>query len=311
MSLTRREFGKLALSSLPFARWMEWSEANLGGVRIGLIAPYAFRRTARTAEEILSKLVALGIREVELQNPPVEAFAGAPPPGPRGRRRQPLTPEQEAARNKAAEELRSWRLSVSMEKFRALRQLYEDSGVGIYAFKLALSEEMSDGEFDYCFKVAQALGASHVTMELPESADLTGRIGEFAAKHKIHVGYHNHTQVDEKSWDTALSQSPYNGINLDAGHFTAAISGSPIPFIQRHHDRIQSMHFKDRKYGTAGGDNVPWGQGDTPLREILKLMKREQYRFPATIELEYPIPQGSNVMAELAKCFRYCQEALS
>jgi hypothetical protein len=57
-------------------------------------------------------------------------------------------------------------------------------------------------------------------------------MNKFAAKRKIYVGYHNHTQVNEQSWDTALSQSPYNGINLDVGHFTDAISKSPIPFIK-------------------------------------------------------------------------------
>jgi sugar phosphate isomerase/epimerase len=166
---------------------------------------------------------------------------------------------------------------------------------------------MPDEEYDYCFNVAKALGATEVTMELNEN---TARIGRFAEKHQVHVGYHNHTQVDEQSWEAALAQSPYNGINLDVGHFTAAISKSPIPFIEKHHDRITSIHLKDRKYGKDGA-NLPWGEGDTPLRKILQMMKKEQYAFPATIELEYPVPAGSTVMAELQRCRRFCEEALA
>lgn len=284
-------------------------KSDFGGVQIGIIAPYAFRRTASSAEDILTKMTELGIGSVEMQNTAVESFAGAPSRRGRGGRRrgQKPTPEQQAAARRAAEELKSWRLSVSMDKFAALRQMYSDKGVRIYAFKLRLDEAMSDAEYDYCFNVAKALGASHVTMELSENSE---RVGRFAAKHQMPVGYHNHTQVNEQSWDAALAQSEYNGINLDVGHFTAAISKSPIPFIQKHHARIHSMHLKDRKYGTKGSDNLPWGEGDTPLKEVLQLIKREQYKFPATIELEYPVPEGSDVMRELAKCVQFCQDAL-
>jgi sugar phosphate isomerase/epimerase len=145
-------------------------------------------------------------------------------------------------------------------------------------------------------------------MELNEN---TERIGRFAEKHEVYVGYHNHTQVDEHSWDAALGQSPYNAINLDVGHFTAAISKSPIPFIEKHHARITSMHLKDRKYGGDRADNLPWGEGDTPLAEVLQLMKREGYSFPATIELEYPVPEGSSVTEELKKCLAFCKRALA
>jgi sugar phosphate isomerase/epimerase len=311
MNYTRRDFGKLALAAFPVTRLMALPSSDFSGVQIGIIAPYSFRRTANTAEEVLESLAKLGISAVELQNTPVEAFAGAPGPGPRWRRGQEPTPEQQAARRKAAEDLRQWRISVSMDKFEALRKMYAETGVDIFAFKLRLTETMSDEEYDYCFNVARTLGASHVTMELPEDANLTRRIGEFAAKRKFHVGYHNHTQVNEQSWDKALGQSPYNGLNLDVGHFTDAINKSPIPFIQKHHDRIVSMHLKDKQYGSNGGANLPWGQGDTPLKEILQLMKEEKYQFPAVIELEYPVPEGSTPIAEIAKCVQFCKKALA
>ncbi len=225
--------------------------------------------------------------------------------------RAPLTPEQQEARRKAAEARKNWRLSVSMDKYRSLRSMYNDAGVSIYAFKLPLTEGMSDDEYEYVFNVTRALGANNITMELPKDENLTKRIGQFGDKHKIFIGYHNHTGVNPHSWDAALAQSKYNTLNLDVGHFTEAISASPMPFIKEHLSRITSFHLKDKKYGSHGGGNAVWGQGDTPLGEALQLMKKEKCKWPANIELEYNIPEGSTVMAEMAKCIRFCKDALA
>src|SRR5262249_51442428 len=156
------------------------------------------------------------------------------------------------------------------------------------AFRMAgVTRDTPDEVLTYYFNTARTLGAYQITLELPGSADLTARLGTIAAKRGIRLGYHNHTQVNWNSWDTALSQSKCNGINFDVGHFAAAVSESPVPFIEKHHDRITCLHLKDRKFGTNGGQNVPWGEGDTPLKEILALLKRKKYGFPAGIELEY------------------------
>jgi sugar phosphate isomerase/epimerase len=189
--------------------------------------------------------------------------------------------------------------------------MYNDAGVSIEIVKLSLDDKMSNEEYDYVFNVAKALGSHSVTMELPKDEKLTQRIGEFAAKHKIYAGYHNHTQVNASSWERALAQSKYNSINLDCGHFTTAINGSPIPFIKANASRISSFHLKDRKYQTEGGDNLPWGKGSTPIKEVLQLMKKEKYKWPANVELEYAIAEGTTVMAEMKKCLDFCKEALA
>jgi len=139
--------------------------------------------------------------------------AGAPggPGGPGGRRgRAEMTPEQQAAQREAQEAMKKWRLSQSMDKFKELRKKYNDGGVSIYAFKLGLSQTMSDEEYDYVFNVGEALGANHITMELPTDSALTRRIGDFAAKRKMLVGYHTHTQATLTIFDEALAQSKYN-----------------------------------------------------------------------------------------------------
>ncbi len=279
--------------------------SDFGGVQIGIIiSPVTFNDMPLRADEILKNLVEIGINAVEMQDVRVEVYAGAPTVV------RTASPE---ARRKAAQEMKGWRLSASMDKYKALHQMYRDAGVNMYAFRVAtLTKDTPDEELAYYFNTAQTLGANQITAELPRDSELTQRLtGNYAAKRKIMMGYHNHTQVNFNSWDTALAQSKYNGINFDVGHFAAAVSQSPIPFIEKHHDRITCLHLKDRKFGTNGGQNVPWGQGDTPLKEILVMMKKQKYRFPAGIELEYPIPEGSSTMAEIAKCLQFCKDALA
>jgi len=106
-----------------------------------------------------------------------------------------------------------------------------------------------------------------------------------------------------------MSQSDYNCINLDIGHYVAGNNPSPIDFILKNHARITSMHIKDRKVNN--GPNTEWGQGDTPIKDVLLLMKKNRYKFPATIELEYKIPAGSDDVKEVLKCRDYAAAILS
>jgi sugar phosphate isomerase/epimerase len=106
-----------------------------------------------------------------------------------------------------------------------------------------------------------------------------------------------------------MSFSRYNGINLDIGHFVSGNSKSPVEFLKKHADRITHIHLKDRK--TDNGPNTVWGQGDTPIVEVLQLMKKERYPFQGTIEFEYPVPQGSDQMKEMARCVEFCRQALA
>jgi sugar phosphate isomerase/epimerase len=307
MTLTRREFALMAATA---ATALSKPNSKFSGVQIGAIT-YCFRSLPSSAPELLRYCTELGISSVELMGDAAESFAGAPQMrGPAFAGRQ-MTPERREAMKKLADERTQWRTSVSMDKYKELRKLYHGAGVDIAIVKLSLTAEMGDAEYDYVFNVAKALGARSVTMELPKEASLTQRIGDFAAKHKVYAGYHNHMQVNEQSWETALSQSKYNSINLDVGHFTAAINKSPIPFIKANAARITSFHLKDRRYGNEGADNLPWGQGSTPIKEVLQLMKTEKYTWPANIELEYAIGEGTTVMAEMKKCLQYCRQALT
>jgi sugar phosphate isomerase/epimerase len=317
MIFTRRDMGKLALAALPAARLLAKPNSRFGGVQVGINVPYSYGNNNMSADETLNNTVQLGLSAVELRTQPIESFLGSPAAGRGargGRRGETLTPEQQAAQAALAVELRKWRLSRTTEQFRTFRKKYEDAGVAIQIVKVDGIDAMEDDVVDYCFVLARTVGAKAISCEIPLSR--TKRLGAFADKHKMMVGYHGHTNITDpeafgrpESWETAITYAKYNGINLDIGHFVAGNSISPVEFIKKYHDRITHIHVKDRKM--HNGPNVPFGQGDTPIQEVLQLMRKEKWKFQATIEFEYPIPQGSTRMAEIAKCVEYCKNALA
>ena len=341
MNLSRRQFGKIAAATGAVAAFTTPAkmfaaakpDSKFGGVQIGVIS-YSYRQmpdfATENANAVLRYALEDGINAVELENvqeqwagapmrPMMQRPAGAPtaqtgpPTGGPPARRAP-SPEQIAANEKFAADMTAFRLSVPMSKYEALRKLYNDAGVMIYAFKITLNLKMQDAEFDYAFKAAKACGANQITMEMPDGQpELTERIGDFASKHKLMVGYHAHLQATPTTWDEAMAQSPYNGINLDIGHFIAAGNSpqSALDFIKKNHARITSMHMKDRKTPARGETNMPWGEGDTPIKDALLLIKKEGYKFPATIELEYTIPEGSTPVKEVAKSLAYAKAVLT
>jgi sugar phosphate isomerase/epimerase len=324
MIYTRREMGTLALAALPAARaWAAKPDSVFGGVQVGINAPYSFHNIPGGADDILGYMTQLNISAAELRLQPVEAYLKAPAPWtapampsgtPRGTPRPPLTPEQKAEQSAVADAQQKWRLSQSMDGFKAFRKKYEDAGVLIQIVKYDGIDAMADGAVDYCFQVAKALGAYAISCEIPVSR--TQRLGEFATKHKMMVGYHGHGNLTNPeafgrlaAWEQAFTYSKFNGANVDIGHFFAATGTSPAAWIKAHHERVTHVHIKDRK--ANNGPNMPFGQGDTPIKEILLMMKQEKYKFQATIEMEYPVPEGSTLLAEIARCVRYCQDILA
>jgi sugar phosphate isomerase/epimerase len=322
MEYTRRDFGKLALTALPAAsllgrpstgRAQAKPNSTINGVRVGAIT-YSYRSMPdQSAEATLRYVVDSGISQIEFMGGPVEAFAGAPqaPQGGAGSRRGgvPPTPEQQAAQREAAEKLRAWRTSVSMDRFKALRKMYNDAGVTMYAWK-RLSPNMSDEELEYMFDVAEALGCTHTTVELTDDVAQLKRLGAFAEKKKIYVAYHTHLQGSMSAFDRAFAVSKGNMANVDLGHFVAA-GGDPVAFLSKFHDRIASFHLKDRTTPANGQKNVAWGAGDTPLTQLLQMVKKNKWTMPVTIEVEYDIPQESDAVKEVGKCLAYCKNALA
>jgi sugar phosphate isomerase/epimerase len=305
MTYTRRELGKLMLT-LPVAGLLPRDvfagfqtakpNSKWAGVQVGMNVPYNFGSRDMSGDETLAKTVQLGVNAVELRSQPVELSLGAPASTGRSK-------EEQAA---SAAKLREWRLKARPEQAAAFRKKWEDAGVRIEILKYDGIYDFTDPEMDYAFKLAKALGARAISCEL--DVDGSKRVGQFADKHQLMVGYHGHTKATPAMWEQAFGYATHNGANLDIGHFVAADLGSPVPFLKQHHDRITHVHIKDRK--THEGANTPFGQGETPIKEVLQTIRDNKWPIQATIEFEYPVPSGSDRMTEIAKALQYCKEAL-
>jgi len=299
----------------------------IDGVQIGTIT-YSFRSMEdQSAEATLQYILDSGMSAVELMGDPVESFAGKPESSVsrrdlwrlmRAQRSGELTEEQEkemadmrAQLEAYSKEVAAWRAKVDMKKIEQVRKMYNDAGVTIYGFKpSAFGQNNTDAEIDYGLRAAKALGANHVTLEHPSDDAHTKRLGKLAKKHKVYVAYHGHEQQTPDFWDTALKQSKYNAMNPDIGHYVAAGNEKPLALLKDKHKHIKSMHVKDRQTPANGKQNLMWGEGDTPLVEALQLMRDQKYKFPATVELEYQIPEGSDAVKEVARCLEFCRKAL-
>lgn len=312
---SRREFSRLSLftlagaAGLPFLTRLRAAEAvgkpdsRVAGVQIGMNVPYSFGKLELTGEEILRECVALGLSAVELRTQSVEIFMGAPAELvfiPK------TVPKDEVAARE--EKLRQWRGSPVWERARAYRKMYEDAGVGIEIVKVDGLFKMSPEELDYVFTLVKTLGGRAMSTEISHAEADLKRVGQFADKHELMVGYHGHATTGPEHWEKAFSLAKYNGANVDIGHFIAGLNTSPIPFIKKCHERVTHVHIKDRKL--HNGANTPFGQGDTPIVETLRLIRDNRWNIQATIEFEYKVPAGSDRHTELLRTIKFCRDAL-
>jgi sugar phosphate isomerase/epimerase len=330
---SRRDFGKLALAGLPAAAlWRTLGDAGvlaasrinskINGVQIGAIT-YSFR--SMPADEIIPAYVKIGLGEMELMSNHAESLAGIPslPGGGRGggRRGEPQTPEQVAAREAAQKAVRDWRASASEATFKPVRKKIEDAGIELKLLCYNMSDlrtlpdgrvtGTTDEQIEYGFMMAKWLGVD--AMSTSTQVSMAKRIAPFADKHKLMVGFHGHANTKDtnevatpETFDAVMAASKYHGANLDIGHYTEA-GYDPVAFMQKHHGRITNLHLKDKKRAERGGTNGPWGTGDTPIKECLKLLQKNKWNIPANIEFEY---EGDPVV-EVAKCFALCKEMLA
>jgi sugar phosphate isomerase/epimerase len=293
---SRRDFGALMLAGLPLSvAAARLADSRVHGVQLGAIT-YSYRAIPN-AEAILKAMADEGLSEVELMSNHAEALAGAPAPargGGPGR----------------GGEIRAWRQSVSMDKFHGVRKKFNAAGIDVRLLTYNMNvNSTTDDEIEYGFRMAKALGVKAITTSTQVS--MAKRVAPFAERHKMIVGFHGHDQVDrpdevssEATFQEVMAASKLIYCNLDIGHYTAA-NGDPVEFIRKYHDRITNLHVKDRK--KDHGPNMPFGQGDTPIKEVLQAMKQHHYRFPANIEFEYP----GDPLVEMPKCIEYCRNALA
>jgi sugar phosphate isomerase/epimerase len=300
---SRREFGLLTLSSLALPALCR--AQTIGGVRLG-VQTYSLRELLRPAggdmvEPLIKGMTECGFTECELWAPQIE------PASPFGRGAK-ATPEE---LRQVRENLRRWRVETPVDHFQAIRKRFDAAGIRIWAYNYSPDVRFSDEEIDRGFAIAKALGAEIITASATlESAK---KIAPFAEKHRMVVAMHNHSNTKDpnefatpESFAAAQKLSKYFKVNLDIGHFTAA-NYDAVAFLKEHHADVTNLHIKDRKKNQ--GDNMPWGTGDTPIREVLQLLKREKWPIRAYVEYEHRGTAGP--VDEVKTCFAYARQALA
>jgi sugar phosphate isomerase/epimerase len=302
MNYTRREFGLMTLAGLALPA-RAFADTIVGGVRLG-VQSYSFRELPRTpggdaTAAIIQAMKDTGLGETELWAPQIEpannAGRGAPP----------------EERQKAREALRRWRLETPLDHFRGIRKQFEAAGLSIAAYNYSHGADFTDEEIDRGFEITKALGAGFITSST--TLAVAKRIVPFAAKHKMAVSMHNHSNTSDpnefatpESFAAVVKMSPHFKINLDIGHFTAA-NYDAVAYLRQHHADITNLHIKDRKKNQ--GDNMPWGQGDTPITQVLQLLKQEKWPIRAYVEYEHRGTAGA--VAEVKGCVEYAKRALA
>lgn len=256
--------------------------STYGGVKIGAQS-YSFRD--RDLDPAIAAMKEIGIGTVEMWQGHIE---------PKGLKR---------------EDLRKWRVSVDLNEIKAARKKFDDAGIELYAFNCSFRDDFTDEEIDRGFVIAKALGVKVITAS--SNVATARRIDKYAAKHKIRVGMHNHSRIVANEFARAedfeeamKGSSEYIGVNLDIGHFWAA-GFDPVDYLRKHHAKIVTLHIKDRKKNQ--GPNMPFGEGDTPIKEVLQTLREMKLRIPANIEYEY---KGADTVVEMKKCLAYCKAAV-
>jgi sugar phosphate isomerase/epimerase len=209
----------------------------------------------------------------------------------------------------AREALRKWRLTTPLDHFAQVRRQWDDAGILLYAYNLSFNDSFTDEEIDRGFQMVKAMRVKIITASSTVTA--AKRVAPFADKHKIIVAMHGHDNLADpnqfakpESFEAAMKMSKYFWINLDIGHFVSA-GYDPVSYLQEHHERIATLHIKDRNKAHA---NLPFGKGETPIREVLQMLKKNKWPIPANIEYEYKAPDA---VVEVKKCYQYMKEALS
>jgi sugar phosphate isomerase/epimerase len=323
MKISRRKFigttaAAAALTAVPFnysfgigTQSQKKPNSKVNGVQLGCTT-YSYRTMPHKVDDVIQYLLLAGINSIELRLV-AEEDLGIPqmPARPRGTMTDQDKAEFEKATQAAREAQKQWRLTLPMERYENMRKKFNSAGIDVNIAKFAPSA-WSDEEIDYAYRAANTLHSIGITDEYSDTA--IQRLCKFAEKHKSLAMYHTHQQPAEPgfSFDNIFKYSPVNYLNLDAGHYYGATGLHPNDVIIKYHDKIRSIHIKDKTgpKSNPAGANMPFGKGETPIADILLLLKKEKWPINVDIELEYNIPEGSDAAREVAKSIEYMRNIL-
>jgi sugar phosphate isomerase/epimerase len=307
MILTRRDFGKLAVASVPSLAGLSSialaqpagkpNRSYINGVQFGL-QPFCYHDLAMNRENrpvLIQRLVQNGLGMVELHAVWYEPnFAG---PG--------VSPEE------AREKLRNWRLNPPAGYFHDIKKEFDDTGITICTVYVNVGDSYTDAEIDATFEGAKAIGAKGIVGSY--GLAVAHRLSAFPGKHGMYASLHNHDNLsdpdafsNEASIVKGLAYSPDFTATLDVRHFTAG-NGDCLGFLERHHQRVSAVHLGDRRKNN--GRSTPFGEGDAPIIEILRLIRDNQWPITALLEFEHGTLRTG--VDEVQLMLDYCKRALA
>jgi len=305
---SRREFGKVVLAGIPPLAILTSgapqaqlagrpNRSRINGVQFGL-QPFCYHDLPMTPENrgtLIKRLVQNGFGMVELHATWVEprfATAGV-------------------SVQEARERLRRWRLTAPPDFYRSIRREFDDAGVVIFTYYVNVDDSYVDAEIDAMFAGAKLLGAQGCVGS--QGLRITQRLAAFPGKHGMFMSVHNHANLsdpdalnNEASFLKALSFSPHVKATLDTRHYTAA-NGDCLEFLARHHARMSSVHLGDRRRNN--GRSTPFGEGDSPIIQILRMIRDNEWPVVALLEFEHGTLRTG--VEEVQLMFDYCKRAVA
>jgi sugar phosphate isomerase/epimerase len=311
MALTRRDFSQVILGTpiaalatqlgVPLrAQARQAAAANRSyyrGVQFGL-QPFCYHDLLMNRENrptLVKRLVQNGLGMVELHATWVE----------------PRFDRAGVTAEAARQQLRLWRLTTPPEYYRAIKKEFDVTGIRIFTYYVTINDTFTDGEIDATFAAAKLLGADGIVGSY--GLKIAQRLAAFPAKHAMFLGVHNHDNLSdpdalntEQSFEKALAFSPQVKATLDVRHFTAA-NGDCLGFLERHHERTSSIHLGDRRKNN--GRSATFGEGDSPIIEILRMIRDNRWPIVALLEFEHGTLRTG--VEEVQLMFDYCKRALA
>jgi sugar phosphate isomerase/epimerase len=315
--MTRRRFGSLAVSALPAlaarsalnglaapvhaqslpAAGAAANRSLIAGVQFAL-QPFCYHDLPMTPENrgtLIARLVQNGFGMVELHATWVE----------------PRFAESGATAEQAREKLRAWRISNPEEHYARIKREFDAAGVTICSYYVNVNDSYTDAEIEAVYAAASSLGARGCVGS--QGLRMSERLARFPAKHGMFLGIHNHANLSdpdafatEESFVKGLAFSPDVKATLDMRHYTAA-NGDCVAFLQKHHARMSSVHLGDRRRNN--GRSTPFGEGDTPIIEVLRMIRDNQWPIVALLEFEHGTLRPQ--VDEVQLMFDYCKRAVS
>jgi sugar phosphate isomerase/epimerase len=309
MDLTRRDFGKVVFVGVSgAAALVQGREARaqatkapnrsfINGVQFGL-QPFCYHDLPMIREnrgELIRRLVRNGMGMVELHATWVE----------------PRFTEPGVTADAARQKQREWRLAPPRGYYQGVRKELDTAGVSVYTYYVNFDDSYTDAEFDAVFEGAKVLGAGGCVGSF--GLAVSRRLVPFPGRHGMFVGLHNHDNLSdpdayasEASMVTGLSLSPNFKMILDTRHFTAA-NGDCAGFLERHHDRVAALHVGDRRRNN--GRSTPFGEGDAPIIEVLRMIRDNRWPIVALLEFEHGTLRPE--VEEVDLMFDYCKRAVA